>query len=293
MDAASTAVAVIGAGGKMGMRISDNLQTSAYQVLYAETHPPAQARVRAAGRSVTPNDEAVPIADVVILAVPDVHLGRISEAVVPVMKPGSTLLTLDPAASYAGLIARRDDISYGCAHPCHPSVFLERTTPEEYADTFGGIAAPQHVVAAFDRGDDAARQRAEVVMRTMYAPVLEVHWATVEQLCVLEPTLVETVTCMIGGLLAEALDLAVNQAGVPEPAARAMLLGHVQVALANTLRGSHPFSDACMVAMAYGREAIVRQDWRRIFEPAELDRLVARMLEIDKVRRAPVLADPG
>lgn len=33
-----------------------------------------------------------------------------------------------------------------------------------------------------------------------------------------------------------------------------MLLGHVQVALANTLKGDNPFSDACLIAMDYGRE---------------------------------------
>ena len=33
-----------------------------------------------------------------------------------------------------------------------------------------------------------------------------------------------------------------------------MLLGHVQVALANGLRGDNPFSDACLIAMDYGRE---------------------------------------
>jgi hypothetical protein len=278
-------VAVIGAGGKMGMRISDNLHRSPYRVLYAETHGPAQARITATGRVLTPNEEAVAAADVVVLAVPDILLGQICEAVVPAMRAGATLMTLDPAASYAGLVARRDDISYACAHPCHPSVFLERTTAEEYGDTFGGIAAPQHAVASFDGGGEGDKARAEAVIRTMYGPVLDVHWATVEQLCVLEPTLVETVTCMIGGLLAEALDLAVNRAGVPEAAARAMLLGHVQVALANTLRGSHPFSDACMVAMAYGRETVIREDWDRIFDRDELDKVIARMLRIDHVRR--------
>jgi Phosphogluconate dehydrogenase (decarboxylating) C-term len=42
--------------------------------------------------------------------------------------------------------------------------------------------------------------------------------------------------------------------------------GHVQVALANTLRGSNPFSDACLIAMDYGRESIVRDDWKKIFD---------------------------
>ena len=32
------------------------------------------------------------------------------------------------AAAYANLLYQRDDIAYAVAHPCHPSVFLERTT---------------------------------------------------------------------------------------------------------------------------------------------------------------------
>lgn len=122
-------------------------------------------------------------------------------------------------------------------------------------------------------------------MRAMYAPVLDVHWVTVEQLAALEPTLVETITCMISGLLKDALRETVSTLGVPEAAARAMLLGHTQVALTNSLRGSNPFSEACLIAMDYGREAIITEDWKKVFEPAELDRVIARMLRIHRVNR--------
>ncbi|RIQ30263.1 phosphogluconate dehydrogenase C-terminal domain-containing protein [Jiangella rhizosphaerae] len=281
-------IAVIGAGGKMGMRVSDNLQRTGHTVRYAENSPAGVERVTAAGRRVTPTAEAVDDAHVVVLAVPDLALAAVSAEVVPKLQSGAVLLTLDPAASYAGLLARRDDVVQAVAHPCHPSVFLERRTPEEHADTFGGIAAPQDVVAAIEApdGDDGqARAVAETVIRAMYAPVLDVHWVTVKQLAQLEPTLVETVACMVGALLAEALEEAVTTMGVPEPAARAMLLGHTQVALANTLRGSNPFSDACLIAMDYGRESIVRDDWKKIFRDDELDRVLARMLHLDRIER--------
>jgi len=62
-----------------------------------------------------------------------------------------------------------------------------------------------------------------------------------------------------------------------------MLLGHIQVALTNSLRGSNPFSDACLIAMDYGRESIVREDWKKIFEDSELDRVIARMLRLDPI----------
>lgn len=278
-------VAVIGAAGKMGRRVSDNLVKSDFQVLFSEASPQGQQLVRELGRTLTESTDAAAHADVVILAVPDIVLGAVSEQLVPLMRPGTVVLTLDPAAAYAGLLLEREDIHYACAHPCHPSVFLERTTKEEWQDTFGGIAAPQEVVAAYEGGDQAKQDLAESVIRQMYAPVIDVHWVTVKQLAVLEPTLVETIACMVGALLTEALHETVHTVGVPEKAARAMLLGHTQVALANTLKGSNPFSDACLIAMDYGRESIVRDDWKKVFDDEELDRVITRMLKIKEIRR--------
>ena len=273
-------VAVIGAGGKMGMRVSANLGRGQHNVLFSETSPAGQERVRAEGRQITDTEDAVGQSDVVILAVPDVILGDISRSVVPQMKTGAIVLTLDPAAAYAGLLAKRDDVFFACAHPCHPSVFLERTSKEEWADTFGGIAAPQDVVAALEAGGDNVRDKAESVIRVMYGPVIDVHWVTVKQLAVLEPTLVETIACMLGAFLNEALHETVK-AGVPEPAAKAMLFGHTQVALANALRGDNPFSTACLIAMEYGRETIVKEEWKKVFDDRELDKIIARMLKTD------------
>lgn len=278
-------IAVVGAGGKMGMRISDNLQKSSHAVHYVENSPGGQERTRDAGREVTDTDAAVAAADVVILAVPDVALGPVSAAIVPQVRPGTVVLTLDPAAAYANLLFARDDITYAVAHPCHPSVFLQRRTEAELNDTFGGIAAPQDVVAAMETGSAHQRAMAEEVIRLMYAPVIDVHWVTVKQLAYLEPTLVEVVACMIGDLLNDALRETVDTVGVPEPAARAMLLGHVQVALANGLRGDNPFSDACLVAMDYGREKLIKDDWKSIFDDAELDHVLRQMLHLDHIHR--------
>jgi hypothetical protein len=273
-------VAVIGAGGKMGMRVSDNLQRTSHEVLYVENGAAGQQRVLDAGRALSDAPAAVASADVVILGVPDVALAAVSAEVVPLMRAGAVVLTLDPAAAYAGVLLKREDVSYAVAHPCHPSVFLERMTPEEHADTFGGIAAPQEVVAAFE-GPLSSREFTEEIIRQMYAPVLDVHWVTVKQLAALEPTLVETVACMIGDLLREALHETVHTVGVPQAAAQAMLHGHVQVALANTLKGANPFSDGCRIAMAYGRESIVRDDWKKIFQDSELNAVIARMLRLE------------
>jgi D-apionate oxidoisomerase len=278
-------IAVVGAGGKMGMRVSNNLQRSSHTVYYVENSPAGQERTRDAGREVTNSATAVTDADVVILAVPDVALGPVSADLVPQLRPGTVVLTLDPAAAYANLLYVREDVEYAVAHPCHPSVFVQRKTAEELADTFGGIAAPQDVVAAIESGNAEKIKITEEVVRQMYAPVIDVHWVTVKQLAYLEPTLVEVVACMIGDLLNEALQETVQKVGVPEPAARAMLFGHVQVALANGLRGDNPFSDACLIAMDYGRDKIIKDDWKSIFNDDELDHVLKEMLHLDHIHR--------
>ncbi|MEU6247630.1 phosphogluconate dehydrogenase C-terminal domain-containing protein [Glycomyces sp. NPDC047010] len=278
-------IAVIGAGGKMGMRVSNNLVKTAHTVAYVENSPAGRERTVDAGRELTDLAAAVADADIVVLAVPDLALQSVTAEAVPLMKSGAIALTLDPAAAYAGLLTKREDVVQAVAHPCHPSIFLQRTTPEEYADTFGGIAAPQDAIAAVESDDPAAKAIVEATVRAIYAPVIDVHWVTVKQLAQLEPTLVETIACMVGALLKESLDEAVNTMGVPEAAARSILLGHTQVALANGLRGDNPFSEACLIAMDYGRESIVKDDWKKIFQDDELDKNLARMLHLDKIER--------
>ena len=284
-DLNSLKIAVIGAGGKMGMRVSNNLVKTKHQVSYVENSPAGQTRVTDAGRTLSDAVAAVADADIVVYAVPDLALKTVTQALVPEMKSGAIALTLDPAAAYAGLLATREDVIQAVTHPCHPSVFLERTTPEEYADTFGGIAAPQDAIAAIESEDPAKRAIVEATVRVIFAPVIDVHWVSVKQLAQLEPTLVETIACMIGALLKESLHEAVHTMGVPEPAARAILLGHTQVALANTLRGDNPFSDACMIAMDYGRKTIIRDDWKKVFQDDELDKNLAAMLHLEKIER--------
>jgi len=278
-------IAVVGAGGKMGMRVSNNLVKTDHQVAYVENSPAGRERTVEAGRELTDAPTAVADADIVVLAVPDLALRSVTAELVPQLKPGAIVLTLDPAAAYAGLLTTREDVVQAVAHPCHPSIFLQRQSPEEWADTFGGIAAPQDAIAAVESDDPAKKAIVEATVRAIYAPVIDVHWVSVKQLAQLEPTLVETVACMIGALLNEALHETVHTMGVPEAAARSILYGHTQVALANGLRGDNPFSDACLIAMDYGRESIIKDDWKKIFRDDELDRNLARMLHLDHIER--------
>jgi hypothetical protein len=285
MNETAYRIAVIGAGGKMGMRVSNNLVKTVHAVWYVENSPAGRERTVAAGRELTDAATAVADADIVVLAVPDLALGAVTADLVPQMKSGSIVLTLDPAAAYAGLLTTRDDVIQAVAHPCHPSIFLQRESAEEWADTFGGIAAPQDAIAAIESEDLAKKAIVEATVRALYAPVIDVHWVSIKQLAQLEPTLVETVACMIGALLNEALQETVNTLGVPEAAARSILYGHTQVALANGLRGDNPFSDACLIAMDYGRESIIKDDWKKIFRDDELDKNLARMLRLDAIER--------
>src|SRR5690625_7153896 len=94
----------------MGMRVSDNLDKTSHTAHYVENSEAGQARVTEAGRKLTSLEDAVADADVVVLAVPDLALGPVSADVVPLMKSGAAVLTLDPAAAYVGLLTTRDDV---------------------------------------------------------------------------------------------------------------------------------------------------------------------------------------
>lgn len=277
-------IAVVGAAGKMGTRVSNNLNLTDATIYYCEASEKGQEAVRALGREVSDINEVVGDCDVVILAVPDIALGPVSQQVVPLMRTGSILVTLDPAAAYAGLITTREDVALACAHPCHPSVFLEREG-DQWNDTFGGISAPQEVVASIEGATDAQRDTAEEVIKAQYAPVIAVHWVTTKQLAQLEPTLVETTGCMIGQFLKDSMDVAINEAGIPEAAVKAIFYGHIYIALTNALRGSNPFSDACLLAMDYGRDSIIKDSWKKIWNDDDLDIVIAKMLKLDKIER--------
>src|SRR5699024_2598966 len=213
-DTATFAIAVIGAGGKMGMRVSNNLAETDHSVSYAEVSPAGQQRVREAGRELTEAAAAVAEADIVVLAVPDLALQGVTAELVPQMKSGAIALTLDPAAAYAGLPTDREDVIRAVAHPCHPSIFLQRPTPEEYAHSVCGRAAPHDAVAAIEPADPAREELLHATVRASFAPAIDVHYVTIKQLAQLEPALVETIACMVGELLNESLQKAVHTMGV-------------------------------------------------------------------------------
>ncbi|MBW7460342.1 NAD(P)-binding domain-containing protein, partial [Paenibacillus sepulcri] len=163
-------VVLVGAGGKMGCRITDNLRSSEYEMRFVETGLIGLEQLAARSLRAVPQNDAVKGADMVILAVPDVAIKQVSQEIVPLMNSGAMLILLDPAAAYIGQLPERGDIGYFVAHPCHPPIFNDETEPEAKRDFFGGVAAKQAVVCTLVQGSEEDYGRAEELAKRMYAP---------------------------------------------------------------------------------------------------------------------------
>ncbi len=262
-----TKIALVGAGGKMGCRLTDNfLKHPDYAVSYLEVAPAGIEKLRERGVSVSEQGPAVADADVVILALPDVAIGSLSEAIIPQMKAGALVLTLDPAAPLDGVIAHRDDLGYVIAHPCHPSVFNWEPTEQGFRDFYGGISAKQSIVVALMHGSEADYALGESVSQVMYGPIDQTHRITLEQMAMLEPAMVETLaqTCM--EVVKEGFDKIVAL-GVPEAAARDFVLGHLRIQIAVLFKEVNgTFSDAAYKISKRAKPILFRDGWQRIFE---------------------------
>ncbi len=261
-------VTLVGAGGKMGLRLTRNLKDSVYRMAYLERHGSARDHLLGMGVEVSTEDAEIPDSDIVILAVPDKILGKVSCQIIPKMKTGAMVYTLDPACALAGQLCHRDDLSYFIAHPSHPSVFNWEPTAEAQRDYFGGRAAKQAVVCALYKGPEKDYARGEALARVMFAPVSRAHRVTAAQMGMLEPALVETLCSTLQVVVSEALEEVIKR-GVPAEAARDFLLGHINIQLA-VLYGEIPgavFSDAAIKAITRGKPLLVKEDWRKIFEP--------------------------
>lgn len=276
-------ISLIGAGGKMGGRITDNLMHSSYETKYVEVSGQGIEGLKQKGLAVTSQDEAVKQSDIVILAIPDVMIGKVAASVVSSMKSGAMLIVLDPAAAYMGHLPKREDVTYFVAHPCHPPLFSEETMPEARKDFFGGVAAKQAVVCALMQGPEEHFAIGEEVVQVMYAPVMRTHRITVEQMAILEPTMAETIGAAAASFLKQVMDEAVNR-GVPYEAAKDFMLGHLNIELAIVFgEAGNPFSDACKVAMEYGRRYWLKEGWEKLFEPGSVREQIDVMLQPGKL----------
>ncbi len=259
----ATRIALMGAGGKMGCRITDNVKDMPeFEMFYVEVSPLGVERLGERGLTTTPQAEALANADAVILAVPDALIGKITDDIIPTLKPGMMVIGLDPAAAYADVMPIRDDLTYFVTHPCHPPLFNDEVTEQTRTDWFGGIYAKQHIVCALHRGPEEDYAKGEAIARAIYAPVMNAYRVTVEQMAILEPALVETFSATVITAIKQALDMAVEM-GVPEEAAREFLFGHIRIELAIIFGiAGFPFSDGAKMAIEQAYDKIFKPDWK-------------------------------
>ncbi len=275
-----TTIALIGAGGKMGCRIIDHLKDNPeYQLRCVEVSEPGKANLAKRGLRPLPQDQALAAADVAILALPDRLIGKVAREVVLRLKPGAMVVTLDPAAACAGELPPRPDLSYFVTHPCHPSVFEYEEDPEARADFFGGTKARQPIVCALIQGREADYAKGEQLARAFFGPVTRAHRVTVEQMALLEPAMAETVAAALITVIREAMDEAIRR-GVPPEAARDFLYGHIKVPLGIAFeKADFSFSDGAKLIIRYGREHLLRPDWKSVFEPGKVKEQVRAIVE--------------
>jgi len=261
-------IALLGAGGKMGCRILDHLVGHpGYRLLCVEISEPGLKNLAQRGVTAVPMAEALAAAEVLLLALPDRVLGRVAREAVPRVRPGTLVITLDPAAAHAGELPPRADISYFVTHPCHPSVFDYEEDPEARADFFGGTRARMPIVCALLQGPEEHYALGEQLARQFFAPVTRAHRITVAQMALLEPAMAETVGIALITALREALEEVVRR-GVPRAAAEDFLYGHIKVPLGIAFeRVGFPFSDGAKLIAEYGRARVLRDDWKKVFEP--------------------------
>ncbi len=266
-------IALLGAGGKMGLRTANNLRKTQYKVRHAEIADRGRALLSEKGITAVTPEEAIEgvngedAADVTILALPDNRIGQISQTLGHRFRPGSMLIALDIAAPLAGHLPKRDDLTFFVSHPCHPSVFGGETELDAQNDFFGGISARQNIVCSLVQGPEDDYAVGEAIARAMYAPVLNSHRCTAEHMAILEPVLSETVlgTCLT--VVGEAIDEAVRR-GVPEAAARDFVLGHLKVELGIVFRlfPGATFSDGAKKAIEEAKKTIFQPNWKRVFD---------------------------
>jgi D-apionate oxidoisomerase len=273
-----TKIALFGAGGKMGMRLGTNLKNSRFQIAPVEVSDAGKARLAdELGWLAVDSDAALAGAEIVVLAVPDTAIGKVSHAIVNKLQPGTMVIVLDAAAPYAGHLPARKDITYFVTHPCHPPIYNDETDMKAKMDRFGGVAAKQAIVCCLMQGPESDYAKGEEVAKTIWSPVMRSHRLTVDQLALLEPGLAETVAASLLDVMREAMDEVVRR-GVPQEAARDFLLGHLNI-LGAVIFKEQPgvFSDACNKAIQFGKPVLMRDDWKRVFEPEEIAASIRRI----------------
>jgi hypothetical protein len=277
-----TKIALLGAGGKMGVRLATNLKGSKFTVDHVEVSEAGRQRLKdSIDVECVAQDRALEKADAVVLAVPDRLIGTISHSIIDRLKPGTAIIALDAAAPYGGKMPARTDVTYFVTHPCHPPLFGHETEPDAQRDYFGGSKARQAIVCALMQGPEEHYGMCEEVARTIFAPVSRAHRCTLENMAVLEPALSETVGATLCLALRQATDEAVRR-GVPHDAAFDFILGHLNIELSIAF-GVFPegrFSEGALAAIDAAKPLLFKDGWlERVFNPAAVKQSILAICE--------------
>lgn len=264
-------VVILGAGGKMGFRITRKIHDApAFDLRAVEISDAGAARLAAAGIDAIPQAEALDGADIVVLALPDSIIGKVARDIVPALDAGTMVVILDAAAPYADALPERADITYFVGHPCHPPLFSDVQRPEERTDYHGGIA-PQSIVCALMQGPEEDYAKGAAFCEAMWSPVVRTHRVTLEQLAILEPGLSEMVAMPFIDIMVEAIDECANKYDIPREAAFDFLIGHLNVEIAMWFGFSPKVpSDAALRLMQFAKGVVVRDTWRDALSPAKV-----------------------
>jgi D-apionate oxidoisomerase len=258
----------MGAGGKMGFRVTKKLHDAGHDVRAIETDGAGRTRLAEAGIAPTGQKTGLAGADVVVMALPDSLIGQVTHAIAPDLASGTMVLILDAAAPYAGALPQRPDLTYFIGHPCHPPLYSTETEGAERTDYHGGIA-PQAIVCALMQGPEAHYEIGAEVCRTMWSPVTRTHRVTLEQLAILEPGLSEMVGLTLIDAMAGAVDECAARYGIAREAAHDFMMGHMNVLIAMWFGVSPKVpSDAALRVTRHAQPLVLNPDWRQALSPA-------------------------
>jgi hypothetical protein len=164
-------IALLGAGGKMGRRLTGNLRSLPdYKVCYVESSEERREQLASDGINTVPVEGAISLATVVVLAIPRSSDRQSHPRNCANIEFRNDRVRVDPAAAYAGVMPDHKDVTYFIAHPCHPLLFSDTAPANQQTDWFGGQGAlPQSIVCSLFQGPEEHYAVGEELAARMFA----------------------------------------------------------------------------------------------------------------------------
>ena len=261
-------VAVLGAGGKMGLRVTKKLFESGYDLRAIEIGDVGKKRLAEAGLAATTIVDGLKDVQIVVMALPDNIIGTVAAEIESQLASGTMLLILDAAAPFADVLPKnRPDLTYFVGHPCHPPLYNDEIEWAARRDYHGGVAK-QAIVCALMQGPEEHYAIGVEICEAMWSPVTKTHRVTVEQLAILEPGLSEMLAMCMVDVMTEAVDECEKSYGIDRQAAKDFLIGHLNVEIAMWFGYSPKVpSDAALRLLQFGKSKIMQPNWREALSP--------------------------